>query len=224
MPAPALWAAGACATMPLCHRNWLPNNRITAITSTAMITVLSLRPISRLACSPRASGASAGAVRRMPSGVNSYTHANTTAIGKPIAIRITTSRTAQSGILKKGKTWVAIWTISQPAMAYATATRQTWRRFNSSRKPGFSDATVFPGFPAGHTPASTSTSVVDRGGGFRARERSHPCFSSPFACEEGGFASPSERRENEGMAFRCTFPRHCSLAPRALRSALRSEG
>jgi hypothetical protein len=47
----------------------LPNSNTTASTSTLMITVLSLRPIWRCSVPCRASGESAGAVRRMPSGV-----------------------------------------------------------------------------------------------------------------------------------------------------------
>jgi hypothetical protein len=104
--------------LPACRKtsNRQPSNA-TAMTSTAMITVLSLRPIWRLAYSGRASGESAGSVRRTPSGVISYTHASTTAIGNPIANTTTTRRTLQFGMLKKGKTWVATWTRSHVATA-----------------------------------------------------------------------------------------------------------
>src|SRR6185312_11072610 len=125
MAVAALSAACACAAMAF-GASALPAYRVasnrqpsnaTASTRTATITVLSLRPIWRLAYSGRAAGESAGAVRRTPSGVISYTHASTTATGNPIANTTTTRRTLQFGILKKGKTWVAICTSNQAAMA-----------------------------------------------------------------------------------------------------------
>src|SRR5438552_3023128 len=45
-------------------------------------------------------------VRFNPSGVNSKAHAMTSAMGKPITIASTTSRTAQFGMSKNGKTCV----------------------------------------------------------------------------------------------------------------------
>jgi len=80
-----------------------------------MVSVLSLRPIWRASCSGRAAGESAGSVRRMPSAVISYAHASAIAMGNPITTSSTISRTAQLGMLKNGKTWVAIWISSQLA-------------------------------------------------------------------------------------------------------------
>ena len=44
-------------------------------------------------------------------------------MGNPSASNSTTSRTAQFGISKNGKTCVAIWMSSHATTAYATATR-----------------------------------------------------------------------------------------------------
>src|SRR5690348_18317699 len=106
----AVAASGRCRTA----YSRQPRNA-TASTSIATMIALSFCPIERCACGARASGESAGAVRRMPSGVSSKTHANATATGKPTTITTTTSRTTQLGMLKNGKTCVATCTSSQPA-------------------------------------------------------------------------------------------------------------
>lgn len=52
-------------------------------------------------------------VRLSPSGVHSKIHATIMATGKPSRSEITTHRTAQVGMPKKGKTPVVIWIRSQ---------------------------------------------------------------------------------------------------------------
>jgi len=50
---------------------------------------------------------STSSARLIPSGVSSNAHARINAIGKPITSKSTTRRTAQFGISKKGKIWLA---------------------------------------------------------------------------------------------------------------------
>ena len=52
-------------------------------------------------------------VRLRPSGVHSKIHATIIASGKPSRSTTMTNRTAQFGMSKNGKTWVAIWIRSQ---------------------------------------------------------------------------------------------------------------
>src|SRR4029453_4629685 len=72
--------------------------------------------------------------RLIPSGVISKAHDRISATGKPKISSKTTSRIAQFGISKNGKTWVAIWISNHETIAYATATLQTLRRFSSAKK------------------------------------------------------------------------------------------
>ncbi len=69
----------------------------------------SFRPVPRLIDSEGGTSS----VRLSPSGVHSKIHATTMATGKPSRRTTMIKRTAQFGMLKKGKTCVAIWIKSQ---------------------------------------------------------------------------------------------------------------
>ena len=74
-----------------------------------MMTKSSFRPAGRLIVA--VGGISS--VRMNPSGVHSKTQATIMATGKPSRRMTMTSRTAQFGMPKKGKTCVTIWMRSQ---------------------------------------------------------------------------------------------------------------
>jgi hypothetical protein len=84
-----------------------------AITARTTVVPTIFRPVWRVIDSLGAISDS----RLIPSGVISNAHDRISATGKPRMSSSTTSRTAQFGISKNGKTWVATWMSSHETTA-----------------------------------------------------------------------------------------------------------
>jgi len=69
--------------------------------------------------------------------VSSKAQASTSASGNPRITRKVSTWRIHSGAWNVGNTVEAISTTSHPTTAYMAATRNTFRRFNSSRRLGF---------------------------------------------------------------------------------------
>ena len=72
------------------------------------------------------------ASRRMPSGVNSYSHENTSAGTKPSASNATSVLSTHAGVPKIGSRVSATCTTSQAPTRYSPAMRTTFRRWSSA--------------------------------------------------------------------------------------------
>jgi len=111
-----------------CSMNLSTSRNPTAATSTAVVSRLSLRPVSLVIDCVLSTSFS----RLTPSGVISNAQANRTATGKPRIRRRSTDLGTQSGAPKASKATSATWASSHAITAYAAATRNTLRRLSSA--------------------------------------------------------------------------------------------